>query len=230
MTKPVSPTLVAVAHGTKDADGIAQLRRLCNVVRTKLPGVAIELCFVDVVEPRLAGVLEALRGPAVVVPLLLATGHHVKSDIPSAVGDRPRTIVTAPIGPDERVSGAVQARLEQARAAFDWDEDEPREDEVVVMAAGSSDPEARLQLAAVGRQLEAWNSHHVTIAQLTDKDPFARLSPTVQVATYLLSSGHFNDKLRGQTAEHVVGEPIGAHPLVAEVIVERYLAGVSALG
>jgi sirohydrochlorin ferrochelatase len=43
-----------------------------------------------------------------------------------------------------------------------------------------------------------------------------------QVANYLLSAGFFYDKLRAQAEGLVLGAPIGAHPLVAQVIVERY--------
>jgi sirohydrochlorin ferrochelatase len=229
------PTLVAVAHGTKNINGLAELRRLTNIVRTKLPGVPVELCFVDVVSPRLVETLAEVRGPAVVVPLLLATGYHVKVDIPAAVGDRAQTVVSDPIGPDERVSRAVQQRLDQAQAAF-RDPDEPEDEdqgarpgEVILVGAGSSDREARKQLAEVAGHLRAWNQCRVTIAQLSDDDPFAKVSNTVQVANYLLAPGHFDTLLRNQTAGHVVGAPIGAHPLVAEVIIDRYRSGVERL-
>jgi sirohydrochlorin ferrochelatase len=224
------PTLVAVAHGTKNSDGLAELRRLTNIVRTKMPSVPVELCYLDVVGPRLADTLAGLAGPAIVVPLLLATGHHVKTDIPAAIAGRTDTVVTDPIGPDPRISKVVQLRLEQARAV--WladDEDGAAPADVVVVAAGSSDPDARAELAEVADHLRAWNPRTVTFAQLTDDDPFATLSPSVQVANYLLAPGFFDDKLRGEASGGVVSKPIGAHPLVATVIVDRYSSGVRRL-
>jgi sirohydrochlorin ferrochelatase len=181
----------------------------------------VELCYVDVVGPSLADTLAALDGPAVVVPLLLATGYHVKKDIPGMVGDRPDTVVTAPIGPDETVSRAMQERLDAARG---------RPADVLVIAAGSSDPEARVQLAEVAAQLRPWNPAGVSYAQLTDAEPLAALGPDTQIATYLLAPGYFHTSLRERADGHLVSEPIGAHPLVARVILERYDAAVAALG
>ncbi len=223
------PHLIAVAHGTKNVDGVAELRRLTNLVRTALPEVRVELCFVDVIDPRLPEMLDRLPGPCVVVPLLLATGYHVKTDIPEAVTGRADVVVTAPIGPDEKVSRAVQHRLEQARATGAGDVAEPvGEDDVIVMSAGSSDPEARHQLAQVAVHLGQWNTHAVSFGQITnDTAPIASASPTVQVANYLLAPGYFNDLLQRDALGLVVGRPIGAHPLVAEVIVDRYRAALS---
>ncbi|MEO6701061.1 MAG: CbiX/SirB N-terminal domain-containing protein, partial [Jatrophihabitantaceae bacterium] len=105
------PTLVAVAHGTANPDGLAEIRRLINIVRTKRPGLPIELCWLERAEPSLADLLAGLEGPAVVVPLLLSTGYHVKVDIAAVVGDRPQTAIAAQLGPDERISKVVLDRL-----------------------------------------------------------------------------------------------------------------------
>jgi sirohydrochlorin ferrochelatase len=235
------PLLIAAAHGTRNVDGLAELRRLTNVVRTSLPDVEVELCFVDVAEPSVAQALAAAVGPVVVVPLLLSTGQHVKVDIPAAVAGRANTVVTAPIGPDERISRAVQLRLDQARAAYaadrggnseEGDALEPRpapRGPIVLVSAGSSDPQARVQLAEVADHLRRWNTWPVTIAQLTESDVLSHARGETQVANYLLASGFFNDKLRGQAEGLVLAAPLGAHPLVAQVIVERYEQGAQAL-
>jgi sirohydrochlorin ferrochelatase len=219
-----TPTLVAAAHGTKDLAGQATLTELIDLVRAQRPDVPVELCFVDVIEPSLTVTLAALTGPAVVVPVLLSTGFHVKTDIPTAIGDRPATVQAPPLGPDEKISRAAMLRLLEARP------DGTGDDSVILIGAGSSDPEARRELEIVSSHLARWNNGPVAIGQLTDDDPFALAPDAPQVANYLLAPGFFNDKLHRLAASSaVVADPVGAHPMVAEVILERYDWGVSQL-
>jgi len=218
-----TPTLIAVAHGTQDPNGLAEIRRLINIVRTKRPDVAIEMCWLDGAAPTLAALLPTVNGPAVVVPILLSTGYHVKADIPAIVGDRPDTAISPPLGPDPRISRVVYLRLIQARTEGQGD------DGVVLIAAGSSDPDARAELTEVARQVERWNHFPVSIGQLTDPDPFAQAGPVDQVANYLLAPGYFNDKLHLLANAEVISDPIGAHPLVADVIIDRYDAAAQSL-
>jgi sirohydrochlorin ferrochelatase len=210
------PTLIAVAHGTQDPNGLAEIRRLINIVRTKRPELAIEMCWLDGAAPTLAAHLPTIDGPAVVVPILLSTGYHVKADIPAIVGDRLATAISPPLGPDPRISRVVYLRLIQARTEGQGD------DGVVLIAAGSSDPDARAELTEVARQVERWNHLPVSIGQLTDAEPFAHAGPVSQVANYLLAPGYFNDMLHLLAGAEVIADPIGAHPLVADVIIDRY--------
>jgi sirohydrochlorin ferrochelatase len=218
-----TPTLIAVAHGTQDPNGLAEIRRLINIVRTKRPDLAIEMCWLDGAAPTLAALLPTVNGPAVVVPILLSTGYHVKADIPAIVGDRPDTAISPPLGPDPRISRVVYLRLIQARTEGQGD------DGVVLIAAGSSDPDARAELTEVARQVERWNHFPVSIGQLTDPDPFAQAGPVDQVANYLLAPGYFNDKLHLLANAEVIADPIGAHPLVADVIIDHYDAAAQSL-
>ena len=216
MLRQQTPTLIAVAHGTQDPNGLAEIRRLINIVRTKRPDLAIEMCWLDGAAPTLAALLPTVEGPAVVVPILLSTGYHVKADIPAIVGDRPDTAISPALGPDPRISRVVYLRLIQARTEGQGDHG------VVLIAAGSSDPDARAELTEVARQVERWNHFPVSIGQLTDPDPFAQAGPVDQVANYLLAPGYFNDKLHLLANAEVIADPIGAHPLVADVIIDRY--------
>jgi sirohydrochlorin ferrochelatase len=219
----VNPVLLAVAHGTKDAEGTAEIQRLIAVVARQRPDLDVRLCWLERSEPLFAEVLAELDGPAVIVPVLLSTGYHVKVDIPSIVGDRPNTVVTAPLGPDARISQVVAERLRSASAATDG----PLTGPILVIGAGSSDPAARIELGEVAAQLQSNTAAAVEIGQLTDADPFA--AEHVAVANYLLAPGYFNNRLHELAAVEVVADPVGAHPLVAEVIGARYDTGVSVL-
>src|SRR5882757_1164499 len=79
MTAP----LLAAAHGTRSVAGLATIRALIDQVRLARPALDVDLCFLDVLGPRLAERLDALPGPAVVVPVLLSAGYHVLDDIPA---------------------------------------------------------------------------------------------------------------------------------------------------
>ena len=217
-------TLIAVAHGTEDQAGIEVLETLAAAVRAELAGVPVALCYVDVASPTLAQTLAAVAGPAVLVPLLLSTGYHVKVDIPGLVAGRAEVVVTDPVGPDERVSAAAVRRLQEALSVAGG---EPGE--LIVVSAGSSDPEARAQLTIVAGHIERLTGLPVRIAQLTEADPFMDVPASVGVVNYLLAPGYFAGKLVALAAPRVTGQPIGADPLLVEVIVERYRAGAARL-
>jgi sirohydrochlorin ferrochelatase len=210
------PTLLAVAHGTRDRAGVAEIERLAELVRLARAEVEVRLCWLELAAPLLADLLAGIAGPVVVVPLLLSTGYHVKIDITTVVGSRPATAVAAQLGPDPRITAVVLQRLREAGGV-------PAA--AVLFASGSSDPEAADNLAAAAGQLEGQAGCRVYPRFLTDERWRDGLPPGVGVANYLLAPGYFNDRLRAfgsQLGSDRVAEPIGAHPAVAEVVWERY--------
>ncbi|HEY2044384.1 MAG TPA: sirohydrochlorin chelatase [Jatrophihabitans sp.] len=213
----LTPTLLAVAHGTTNPAGLAEIGRLLDLVRTNRPGLTVELCWLDRAEPDLPSALANLTGSVVIVPVLLSTGYHVKVDIPSAVAGRPATAISPPLGPDPRITAAVAHRLREVTP-------QPQSD-VVLIASGSSDPEAAEQLGEVAKSLGSIIDATIHPRTLADDRWFDDLPQPCSVANYLLAPGHFNDRVQRE-AKHVstepAAEPIGAHPLVAEVILERY--------
>lgn len=225
MSDTGAPILLAVAHGTKYPNGVAEVRRLTNIVRTKRPGLRVELAWLERSEPLLADVLPTLDGPVAVVPLLLSTGFHVKVDITRAVGKRPNAAIAAQLGPDKRITKVVYERLLAVRGTSLED--------VVLFASGSSDPEAAEQLDTAANQLA--RALHVKVYPrfLTNRDPASGLPMGCHVANYLLAPGFFNDRLRSYAEDELmsaaVADPIGAHPLVAEVVLDRYDAALREL-
>lgn len=98
----MSATLIGTSHGTDDPAGQAAVRALLDGVRVARPDLDVREAFVDVQQPEVGDVMaEAVRdsraavssggqdgegGPAaVVVPMLLSTGYHVRHDIAQAV-------------------------------------------------------------------------------------------------------------------------------------------------
>jgi len=213
-----APALVAVAHGTQDPAGVAEIERLVELIGSARPRVVVRLCWLELASPLLADLLAQITGPVVVVPLLLSTGYHVKIDITSVVGDRPETAVAGHLGPDPRITGVVWERLREAGGV-------PAAG-VALFASGSSDPEAAENLAVAASQLEQQAGCPVYPRFLTDQRWRDGLPAGVAVASYLLAPGYFSDRLRtlvrAEWGLDRVAEPIGAHPAVAEVVWDRY--------
>jgi sirohydrochlorin ferrochelatase len=217
MSAPVSPTLLAAVHGTRSPDGQATTRALISRVRGVRAGLSVDLCFLDVQDPRLAPRLAVLSGPVVVVPVLLSAGYHVRYDIPSATAAR--ATVARHLGPDRVLSEVLAARL--AAAGGD------AADTVALVASPSTRASAAHDLATAAGDLASVLDRPVQ--PLTVGAPLAHslaaLPGRVCIATYLLGEGHFYDVLRAAASEAgavAVAAPLGAHPAIAELIVARY--------
>ncbi|RSM58247.1 cobalamin biosynthesis protein CbiX [Actinoplanes sp. ATCC 53533] len=202
------PVLLAVAHGTRSAAGQAQIRDLVDRVACRRPDLDVRLAYVDVQQPRVG---EAIRGlNAVVVPLLLSAGYHVRVDIAEAVAAN-NAVATAPLGPDPALVRSLESRIGGA-------------DAVVLAAAGSSDPSWRADIATVAARLGA----HVAYASGTElrvPDVVARLraqgARRITIAAYLLAEGLFYSSLHRAGAD-VVTPPLCADPAVEELVLARY--------
>lgn len=223
------PRLVAVAHGTRNAHGPRTIRSLVGRVARRLPGVEVVESYVELAEPAFEAVMETAQEPSVVVPLLLSTGYHVNHDLPEAAraSDHP-VAMTPPLGPHPLLAAATAMQLRVAGAT--------RGDAVVLVVAGSRDPDALVDTAVAGHLLRAHWGSAVGVAHLSGAGPgvgevVERLRSEghrrVVAAPYLLAPGHFLTRAQSLAAEHgvrVVSDVLGPHPLVAEVVARRYLA------
>ncbi|MBM2616511.1 sirohydrochlorin chelatase [Actinoplanes sp. LDG1-06] len=208
------PTLIAVAHGTRSPAGQAQIRDL--VARVARRGIDVRLAYVDVQQPRVAEVVP-LVPDAVVVPLLLSAGHHVRVDIADAVAGT-SIPVTRPLGPDDVLLESLVRHL-------------PRADAVVLAAAGSSDPAWRADVEALAGRLGAAGVGFVSGPGRRVPDIVAGLraqgARTIAVAAYLLADGLFYRSLRKAGADHVT-PPLCLDPAVTDLVVRRFLTTAAA--
>jgi len=218
VSEPKAPTLIAVAHGTREAAGVAEIGRLVELVRRARPQATVRLCWLELAEPLLREELADQAGPAVVVPLLLSTGYHVKTDITAAVAGRPGITVAAQLGPDRRIAAAVLDRLHQVGGL-------PAAG-IALVGSGSSDPEAADDLAMAAAQLRQLAGCPVYPRVLTDPRWYDGLPAGIAVASYLLAPGYFAGRLaelaRAELGATRVSDPIGAHPNLVELIWDRY--------
>lgn len=74
-----------VAHGSRDPAWCQPFQDIAQLLRTARPGLAVELGFVEIQEPRCleAGEVLARMGcrHVLVVPMFLGAGHHVRVDM-----------------------------------------------------------------------------------------------------------------------------------------------------
>ncbi|UYY80800.1 sirohydrochlorin chelatase [Arthrobacter sp. YA7-1] len=234
-----SPVLIACAHGTRNVEGQAAIRQVMAEIEALRPGLTVVEAYVDVQEPELGGVVASLPEgtPAVVVPLLLSTGYHVKVDIPKAITSRPEVSAAPPLGPDPRLAELLAARLRDAGLGDD--------DGVLLAAAGSSLPDGSVDSEEQARQLAELLPNKVRVAYGASAEPNvpdgvaalrAELTGTeategggrVVVSSYLLATGYFHDQLSKAGAD-VVTAPLLPSRVLAEIALERYDAVVAAL-
>jgi sirohydrochlorin ferrochelatase len=208
------PPLVLVAHGSTDPRFAEVVDAVAAGVRALSPATDVRIGYLEHGPPHVADVVEPT---AVVVPLLLTSGYHVRADLPAQAGE---VALTAAVGPDQRIAGALAQRL--AEAGYDGGP-------VSLAAAGSADPRALDDVAKAASQLAEVLGAPVTTAFVSAGEPrLADIAPQA-VSTYLLAPGLFADKV-ATCGARVIAEPIGAHPVLAEIVLDRYRSTVQPPG
>ncbi|MFF4114489.1 sirohydrochlorin chelatase [Streptomyces sp. NPDC001714] len=224
--RPGPPALVLVAHGSRDPRALSTVRALMDRVRALRPGLPVHLGHIELNEPLLPDTLAALGGAeAVLVPLLLGRGYHVKRDIPEmAAAATARTRVAAPLGPHPLLADTLHARLREAG----W---RPRPASAVVLAAaGSRDPDARIDTHRMADLLAARLGVPVLPAYASAAAPTvpeavaalrARGRHRIALASYFTAPGRFATECAAQ-APGIASAPLGAHDAMAELVIHRY--------
>jgi sirohydrochlorin ferrochelatase len=223
-----TPALVAISHGTASPEGQAAVSALVQAVAARLPGVHVRLGHVDVQQPDVAASLDALASdePAVIVPLLLSAGYHVRVDLREQSAGHAGVAIAPALGPDDRLVDALAARLAPLQPAPD--------DAIVLAVAGSSDERANEDCRMTARMLGERLGRDVAVGFLAAAEP--RLGPAVQtarenhrravVANYLLAPGYFHDSAVRLAAGSPVARPLldDDEPAasVVELVVDRY--------
>jgi sirohydrochlorin ferrochelatase len=227
--------LVLTAHGSKDPRSAANARAVARRVAGMRPGLDVRLAFCELNTPSLVEVLDGLSSAAheaVVTPLLLAKAYHARVDIPRQIAGcaTPGRVWLAPaLGEDQRLVSLLRRRVTELGVS--------RLDDrlgVLVVAIGSSDPAANARTAQVAPKLMAgtrWAG--ATTAFATRPEPSLaeaaerlrrRGARRVVIAPWFLAPGRLPDRVRGfaHDAGIAMAEPLGAHRLVAETVLDRY--------
>lgn len=229
---PGPPALVVVAHGSRDPRALATVRALLDRVRALRPGLPVHLGHIELNEPLLPDTLAALGDrEAVLVPLLLSRGYHVKQDIPEMAAAAPaRTRLAAPLGPHPLLVDTLHTRLTEAGWRPPATDAERRTSAVILAAAGSRDPDAatdtgrtaHLLAARLGVPvLPAYASAATPTVETATRSLRARGRDRIAVASYFTAPGRFATEC-ATAAPGTASDPLGAHPLMAELLLHRY--------
>ena len=248
-TPPDMPPLVIAGHGTRDVDGVSVCLALVDRVRGLLPGVRVEAGFVELTPPTIDKALsDVLDGAAsaVVVPLMIGSGGHVREDIPQAIAagksahEGATVVYTRHLGSPAPLISAVRKRI--ATACDDWAAGDVT---VVFVGRGCSVTDANADHIRLGRVLLETGSYaavvpaFIQVAQPTVAEALdvalltgsrrivvmphylfpGRLTAWVQAAVDKWSGAHPDAEVR-------VAGPSGDCPELAEVVAKRYREGM----
>jgi sirohydrochlorin ferrochelatase len=226
-------TLVLTAHGSKDPRSAANARAVAARLMRMRPGLDVRVAFCEQNAPNLIDVLTGLPDSrqAVVTPLLLASAHHARLDIPKQIaraaahGVRQSDV----LGQDERLVSVLRERLADLEVS-------PLDHElgVLVVAIGSSNSAVNARTAQVASKLAAgtrWAG--ATMALATRPEPSVaeaanqlrrRGARRLVIAPWFLAPGRITDRVWTYARDNGIpmAPPLGAHRLVAEVVLDRY--------
>lgn len=218
------PILLAVSHGTSDAEGARAIADLVDAVAAAVPDVEVRSAFVDVQQPDAADLLPTIDGPVVIVPLLLSRGFHVHHDLHGMAAMKADAVVSDPMGPDPRLAEVLADRLADASAAPE------RREPVILAVAGSRDADSLTDAEAMASLLSLRLGARVELAYLAARQPdlptAVAAHPDAVVSTYLLAQGFFFDMTVSQADGRTVTLPLldgttVPQPLI-DLIVARY--------
>ncbi|WP_306321756.1 MULTISPECIES: sirohydrochlorin chelatase [unclassified Streptomyces] len=240
--KTPTPTLVLVAHGSRDPHALSTVTALAERIREHRPALTVRLGHIELNAPLLTDTLAELPpGQAVLVPLLLSRGHHVKHDIPATADTAAHllTRVADPLGPHPLLVDALHDRLIEAgwpehptdaRDRHPTDARDRRRAGVVLAAAGSRDPHAaddvrhtaallahRLGVPVVPGYASAATPDVATAARRLA----ARGRDRIAVASYFTAPGRFATECAA-AAPGIAAAPLGTHPALARLVLHRY--------
>ncbi|MGO8960238.1 MAG: sirohydrochlorin chelatase [Streptosporangiaceae bacterium] len=221
------PALLAVAHGSRNPAAAEVVRSLARQIRRLAPVLDVHVAFLGHAAPSLPEELGSAGAGAVIVPLLLSTGYHLRQDIAGAASSAGARVAD-PLGPDELLLTALTARLAEAGV--------PDGVPVVLAAAGSADPTAASDVEQQAELLAGLRGAPVMAAFAAAPPPTVAQAVAelrectglpVAVASYLLAPGSFQDQLACSGADWVTA-PLGEHPALAGLVIDRYRTAVKA--
>ncbi|MEW2060505.1 sirohydrochlorin chelatase [Streptomyces sp. NPDC007002] len=234
------PTLLVIAHGSRDPRHAATVHALTERVRAERPGLRVETAFLEFNAPSVPRVLERLAAQGadevVALPLLLTRAFHAKTDIPSVLREARtrlpglRVRQADVLGPSPLLNATLERRLREAGVRPG---DVPRTG-LVLAAAGSSDPEAIAVIAEIARELRhtGWCAVRPAFASASlprTEDAVRALRAEgverVAVAPYVIAPGRLPDRIAAgaeAAGADVVADVLGPAPELARLLLDRF--------
>ncbi|MFI5479872.1 sirohydrochlorin chelatase [Streptomyces rubiginosohelvolus] len=234
------PTLLVIAHGSRDPRHAATVHALTERVRAERPGLRVETAFLEFNAPSVPRVLERLAtqgaDEVVALPLLLTRAFHAKTDIPSVLREArarlPRLHIRQAdvLGPSPLLNATLGRRLREAGVRPG---DLPRTG-LVLASAGSSDPEAIAVIAEIARELRhtgwcavrpAFASALLPRTEDVVRELRAEGVERVAVAPYVIAPGRLPDRIAAgaeAAGADVLADVLGPAPELARLLLNRF--------
>lgn len=234
------PTLLVIAHGSRDPRHAATVHALTERVRAERPGLHVETAYLEFNAPSVPRVLERLAAEGadevVALPLLLTRAFHAKTDIPSVLREararlpRLRIRQADVLGPSPLLNATLGRRLREAGIRPG---DIPRTG-LVLASAGSTDPEAIAVIAEIARELRhtGWCAVRPAFASALlprTEDVVRALRAEgverVAVAPYVIAPGRLPDRIAAgaeAAGADVLADVLGPAPELARLLLDRY--------
>jgi sirohydrochlorin cobaltochelatase len=233
--------LLLVGHGSKSDESRSEMQAIGALVAAALPGVAVDVGFLEMADPPAGEVLDHLAGRGcrriVVLPLVLLGAGHAKNDVPAVVVEgRARhvgldVIFGSPLGIAHDLVGTLgSAVLDAGGGGLP----------LLVIARGTSDPDANGDAHKVARLLGEWTDAsfvHTAFTGVTGPrvpealEVFARLGHgRLAVAFWFLCTGLLVQRARAEISafsartgiDVVDAGYLGPDPRLVPVITARY--------
>lgn len=245
------PALLLVGHGSRSQTGVAEYFALAERVRSLEPHVAVGTGFIELSPPPIsvavADLVAAGHRHLAVVPLVLFGAGHAKSDVPASIAAarhaHPGVRLTygRQLGIHPDVLTIVDERL-----AASVEERERADTAVLLVARGSSDPDANADLHKVarllweGRDYPLVESCFVGITHPRVPEGLERLrrlgARRIVVVPYFLFTGVLEERIRAQAAAFAGAHPdvpvtvsgyLGPDDRIARLVLDRYREAVA---
>ncbi|MGW3330138.1 sirohydrochlorin chelatase [Streptomyces rubiginosohelvolus] len=234
------PTLLVIAHGSRDPRHAATVHALTERVRAERPGLRVETAFLEFNALSVPRVLERLAAQGadevVALPLLLTRAFHAKTDIPSVLREArarlPRLHIRQAevLGPSPLLNATLGRRLREAGVRPG---DLPRTG-LVLASAGSTDPEAIAVIAEIARELRhtgwcavrpAFASALLPRTEDVVRELRAEGVDRVAVAPYVIAPGRLPDRIAAgaeAAGADVLADVLGPAPELARLLLNRF--------
>lgn len=241
--------IVVAGHGSRDPDSVREFEALVELVRERAPQQAVSHGYLEFASPTIAAAVEqniaAGSARIAVVPGVLLAARHAKNDMPSELLAMARLHPEidlhfgAPLNLHPKLLQLAQQRIVEAEAAST--QTVRRADTCLVLVGrGTTDPDANGDIAKLARMLEegmgfgaAAVCYSGTAAPLVAdglrtaaRQGYSRLI----VLPFFLFDGVLVKRIYAAVDDLREREPqlevlkaayFGAHPLVADVMIER---------
>lgn len=219
-----------MAHGSRDPQALRTVEALLDRVRELRPALDVRLGHIELNAPLLPDTLDGLRGAeAVLVPLLLGRGHHVKRDLPAATAAAPgvRTRIAAPLGPHPcssrrctggswRPAGTPPTGTADTRV---WSSPPPGPATPTPPRTPGAPPACSMRLGVP--VVPAYASAATPTVPAALRALAARGRHRTFVASYFTAPGRFASAC-ADAVPHRAAAPLGAHPAMARLVLHRY--------